>query len=134
MSQSFRERLRRRVKEQKVQQKLLEFGMSEKELIDFIELHIEELCSDSDRQCRLVDQNKAVDQVIDEMSDANFDNFAKEVIRSVYNRIKKKRKKPYDEDTEAEQYTQSNRTFGQSTTLYATPTPAPKKEEQPISL
>jgi hypothetical protein len=25
------------------------------------------------------------------------DNFAKEVIRSVYNQIKKKRKKPYDE-------------------------------------
>lgn len=130
MSESFRERLRRRVKEPKVQNKLLEFGMTEKELIDFIEIHIEELCADSDRQCRLVDQNKAVDQVIDEMSDAHFDNFAKEVIRSVYNQIKKKRKKPYDEDTEAEQYTQLNRTFGESTRPYATP--SPKKEEQPI--
>ena len=66
------------------------------------------------------------------MSNAHFDNFAKEVIRSVYNQIKKKRKKPYDEDTEAEQYTQLNRTFGESTRPYATLTPSPKKEEQPI--
>ena len=132
MSESARERLRRRVKEPKVQKKLLEFGMNEKELIDFIEDHIEELCSESDRQCRMINEHKAVDQVIDEMSDADFDNFAKELIHSVYVRIKKKRKK-YDDDTQAEQYSETSRIFSDRP-ITPTTTQLPKREEDPIKI
>ena len=132
MSESYRERMRRRVKEPKIQQRLLEFGMTERELIDFIELHIEELCSESDRHCRLINEHEAVDQVIDEMSDADFDNFAKEVIHTVYSRIKKKRKR-YDDDTQAEQYRDTSRIFSE-TPVAPTIVSPPKREGDSIKI
>ena len=60
---------------------------------DWIEKYIEQYCAEADMQCREIDPNKAVDLIIDEMNNAEFDQFTKGVIDKVTKRLKKKRKK-----------------------------------------
>ena len=100
MSYSWRERLRLR------QNKLIQKYNLEPNDLDWVEDHIEELCKQADSNCRMIDPNKAVDQVIDELDDEAFDKFSKGVIDEVKARIdrnrklEKKRKRRYEEETE----------------------------------
>jgi len=82
MSYSWRERLRLR---------LAHLGINPEEH-KWIEQYIEQYCAEADRQCKEIDPNKAVDLVVDEMSDAKFDQFTKGVIDRVTKRLKKKKK------------------------------------------
>lgn len=82
MSYSWRERLRLRR-----QQLALTSGA-----FDWIERYIEQYCAEADRQCKEIDANKAVDLIIDEMNDAQFDQFSKGVIDKVTKRLKRKKK------------------------------------------
>lgn len=86
MSESFRQRLRRRLKNIE-----LKYNLSPKDL-EWVEPYIEELCAESDRQCKKIDPFKAVDQVIDELDDEAFDKFAKGVLDDVKARIEKSKK------------------------------------------
>ena len=67
------------------------------------ENYIEEICRESDLQCKKIDPAKAVDQVIDEMDEEMFDKFIKGCIEDVKiridkskNLIKKRKKKASD--------------------------------------
>lgn len=100
MSESYRERLRRRL-----DIIIKKYNLQPNDL-DWVEDHIEELCREADIRCKRIDRIKAVDQVIDELDDEAFDKFAKGVLDEVKARLeksqkfqtKKKKKKIPDED------------------------------------
>src|SRR3990167_2961280 len=85
MSYSWRERLRMRLRQKKIELTLEE--------LEHLEKFIEQYCFEADIQCKKLDPNKAVDLVVDEMSDEGFDRFTKAVIKQVTARIKKSKKK-----------------------------------------
>ncbi|MGI0010595.1 MAG: hypothetical protein ACREAE_04260 [Nitrosopumilaceae archaeon] len=90
MSYSWRERLRMRLEK-------LGISLDEHK---WIETYIEQYCTEADRRCKEIDPNKAVDMIIDEMSDAEFDQFTKGVIDDVTKRLKAKKKKKKSESEE----------------------------------
>lgn len=85
MSYSWRDRLRIRLKQKKIE-------LTTEEL-EHLEKFIEQYCFESDQRCKAIDPNKAVDLVIDEMSDEEFDKFTKALIKDVTARIKQSQKK-----------------------------------------
>lgn len=82
MSYSWRERLRLRRQQLNLTS----------EHYDWIEKYIEQYCAEADRHCRELNPNKAVDLIIDEMSNAEFDQFTKGIIDKVTKQLKKKKK------------------------------------------
>ena len=84
MSYSWRERLREKLKKKEI--------LLDKDEIEHLEKYIEQYCSEADRQCRIIDPNKAVDLVVDEMTDEEFKKFTKKVIDEVKKRIEKRKK------------------------------------------
>jgi chromosome condensin MukBEF ATPase and DNA-binding subunit MukB len=99
MSESFRERIRRR-KDQ--------LNLTDQQA-DFVEKYIEQFCAEADKRCKTLSPLKAVDMVIDEMTDSDFDEFAKSIVSDVTDRMdkakqKKKRKTIYDEVEEEPVY------------------------------
>ena len=86
MSETWRERLRRRRKE---------IGINGPEY-DYIQNYIEFYCSEADRRCKEIDMKKTVDEVINSMKDEDFDRFTKSVIETVH------RKQGYDDHATAQ--------------------------------
>ena len=74
MSETWRQRLARR---------RLELNLDGPEY-DYIQKYIEFYCSEADRRCKKIDMSKTVDEVIDSMKDAKFDEFTKGVIDSIH--------------------------------------------------
>lgn len=119
MSYSFRERLRIKLKQKQIQ--------ATEEEIQNIEKHIEEYCTEADKRCQLIDPNKAVDEVIDNMSDEKFCQFAKSVLDEVAARkekLKQKKKKKTKQQEEQTKETEESQTQQN--------TEETKQEEKPI--
>ena len=111
MSYSFRERLRIKLKQKQIK-------ATEQE-IQNIEKHIEEYCTEADKRCQIIDPNKAVDEVIDQMSDEKFCQFAQSILDEVLRRkAKQKKKKKAKQEEQTEEITVQEET----------------KEEKPIEV
>jgi hypothetical protein len=99
MSESWRQRLERR---------RIEIGIDGPEY-DYIKRYIEFYCSEADRKCKEINMKKTVDEVIDSMTDDEFDQFTKAVIDSEHKRLgfdaqASKKKKKKSKETETEEY------------------------------
>lgn len=99
MSESWLQRLERR---------RIEIGIDGPEY-DYIKRYIEFYCSEADRKCKEINMNKTVDEVIESMTDAEFDQFTKAVIDLEHKRLgfdaqASKKKKKKSKETETEEY------------------------------
>ena len=93
MSNTWRERV------QRAKKRLMEsLGLSEEDW-QYYQDHIGNFCSESDSQVRLVyGENCNVDKVVEKMTESEFLDMSKEVIKDVFEKLgykkKKKKKKP----------------------------------------
>lgn len=94
MSYSFRERLRIKLRQKQIK--------ATEEEIQNIEKHIEEYCSEADRRCHAIDPNKAVDEIIDNMNDDKFLQFAQSILDELKRRKAKQKKKKKTKQTTQE--------------------------------
>src|SRR3990167_6153193 len=101
MSYSFRERLRIKLRQKQIK--------ATEEEIQNIEKHIEEYCSEADRRCHAIDPNKAVDEIIDNMNDDKFLQFAQSILDEVKRRKAKQKKKKKAKQEQEEQATQETK-------------------------
>ena len=69
------------------------------EQMDYLEKDMEEFCRAADQKCTEIDPVKPVDQVIDEMTDEEFDKFTKPLIEDVTNKIKKRKNRKWFGDS-----------------------------------